>query len=66
MLINTIYPETVEFKQRAIPLRVTPCEVIVHRYYVYALPGKGIEIGRQCTHEGFSFTGGHLGNFTAV
>ncbi len=33
---------------------------------MHTLSGKGIEIGRKCSHKGLTLAGLHLGNLTAV
>ena len=38
MLVNAVYTETMEHIERSHPLGVTLCEIIVHRYDVYAIP----------------------------
>ncbi|MNY07548.1 hypothetical protein D3C86_1403570 [compost metagenome] len=55
-----------EFKQRSVPFRVTTGKVIVHSYYMYTLSGQRVQVSRQGTHQSFTLTSGHLGNFTAV
>ena len=41
MLINTIHRQTVEHIQRSHPLRVTLCQIIIHRHHMHSAP-------RQC------------------
>ena len=38
MLVNAVHTETMEHIERSHPLGVTLCEIIVHRYDVYAIP----------------------------
>ncbi len=66
VFVNTIDGEQQELHNRANPFRIPPREVVVHRHYVYALSAQAIEVSRQRSHEGFTFTGCHFSNFTAV
>ena len=48
------------------PFRVTLGQVIVDGDHMHALAFQGIQVGRQHTGQGFSFTGAHFGNTTEV
>ena len=41
---------------------VALCEVVVDCYYVYALSGQTVQVGRQSGNESFTLTGLHLGD----
>ena len=49
-------------EDRAHPLRVAPCQVVVHRHDVHAAPGHRVEGRGQRRHEGLAFARLHLGD----
>src|SRR5690606_31135879 len=55
-----------ELKQRPVPLRVTPCEVVVYRYDMDALARQRIQVGGQRAYQCFTFARSHLGNLAFV
>ena len=66
MLVNTVHRQAEEHINRSVPLGVTFSEVIVDGNHVYTFVGQGIEVYRQGSHEGLTFTGSHLGNLTLM
>jgi len=44
------------------PVGVARREVVVHRHDVHALTGQGVQIDRQCRHEGLALAGLHFGD----
>ncbi len=48
------------------PLGVAPSQVVVDRDHVHALAGQGVEIDRQRRGQGFTLTGAHFGDLSAV
>ena len=66
VLIDAVDAKTMELVQRPHPLRVTLSQVVVHRNNVYAVTGKRVQENRQSSHQGFTLTGSHFGNFTLV
>ena len=66
MLIDTVYGKAVELIQGAHPFRVTLGQIVVHRNQVHALAGQRIQEHGQGCHQGFTLTGGHFCNHTAL
>ena len=64
MLIDTINTQSVELVQRSHPLGVTFRQVIVHGNHMHTVSGQRIQEYRQGSHQRFTFTGCHFGNFT--
>ena len=58
--------ESEEAVERAHPVRVAACEVVIDRHDVDAEAGKGVQVDGQCGDEGFAFAGLHLGDHAAV
>src|SRR6185503_5711294 len=54
--------EAEKFIYAAHPLRVAPCEIVVHCDDVNALAGYGVEVDREGRHEGLALTRLHLGD----
>jgi len=48
------------------PLRVTPCQVVVHRDNMDPPAGKAVQVGGKGGHQGLPFAGFHLGNLAGV
>ena len=65
MHIDTIDRQTVELIHRAHPLAVTTRQIVVHRYYVYALASQCVKEYGQCCNQSLTLTRCHLGNTTA-
>ena len=66
VLVDTVDRESVEHIERAHPLRVALCEVVVDGYDVNAVAGKSVEEYRECRHESLTLTGSHLRNLALV
>ena len=66
MLVDTVHAQAMEHVQRSHPFRVSFGQVVVYRHHVHALSGQGVQEHRQRSHEGLSFTGGHLRDFSFV
>ena len=66
MTVDAVYAESVEHVKRSHPFGVTFCQVVVHGYYVYAVSGQCIQEYGEGSHQGFTFTCCHFGNFTFV
>ena len=66
MLVDTIDGEAKEHVYRSVPLGVTFGKVIVDSDHVHTFVRQRVEVHRECRHEGFTFTGRHLGNLTLV
>ncbi len=64
--VNTVNGHPVELVQWAHPGRVTLRQVVVHRNHVHTAARQCIEVNRQSSHQGFTFTGRHFRNFSAV
>ncbi|MNW87477.1 hypothetical protein D3C86_167210 [compost metagenome] len=52
--------------QRAHPLGIALCQVIIDGHHVYAFAGQCIQVGRQRCHQGFTLTRAHFGDFAVV
>ena len=48
------------------PDRVTPGQIIVHRYQMTALALQGVQVNRKGGGKGFSFTGFHFGDHSLM
>jgi len=66
VFVYAIYRQAVKHIERSHPLGVTLGKIIVHRYHVDAVAGEGIQKDGQGGDQGFTFAGGHLGNFTLM
>ena len=55
-----------ELVERTHPLGVTLSQVVVHCDYMHAFACECVEEYRQGSHEGLTFTGSHLGDFSLV
>ena len=58
--------KTQEAMDLAHPLRVALGQIVVDGDNVDALAGEGVEVGREGGHQGFTFTGLHLGDAALV
>ncbi len=52
--------------QRAHPLHVAPCEIIVHGHDVDPLALDRVEIARECGDQRFAFAGDHFGDVAGM
>ena len=66
LVLDAADAETEEAVERAHPVRVAACEVVVDRHDVDSEAGEGVEVDGQCGDEGFAFAGLHLGDHAAV
>ena len=66
VLVDTIDAEAVEHVQRAHPLRVTLCQIVVNSYDMNSIASQSVQEYRQSSHEGFTLTCRHLGNLTLM
>ena len=66
MLVYTINGQPMKIKDRPHPLGISSGKIIVNRNHVYTFSGQGIQVNRERCHQGFTFTRGHLSNFTLV
>ena len=66
VLVDTIDRQTEEHIDRTVPFRVTFGEVVVHRHHMDTLVRQRVQINRQRSHEGLTFTGCHLGYLTLM
>ena len=66
VLVDAIDAQPVEHIKRAHPLRVSFGQVVVDGDHMDALACQGIEEHRKRSHEGFAFTGGHLGDLALM
>ena len=66
VLINTIHTQAMEHIDGSHPLRVTLGQIIVHRYHMNTVTGKGIQEDGECSRKSLTFTREHLGNLTLV
>ena len=66
VLVNTVDRETIEHIERAHPLRVALCEVVVDGYDMNAVAGESVEEYRKCRHESLTLTGSHLRNLALM
>ena len=66
VVVDAINGQAEEFEQRTVPLAVSSGEVIVHSNDMHTALAEGIEISGQGRNEGFTFTGTHFSDFTAV
>ena len=66
MFVDAVACQAEDVIERSHPLRVTLCQVIVDGHNVYATACEGSQIDRQRSHEGLTFTGGHLSNLTLM
>ena len=64
--VDTIDTQAKELVERAIPLAVTFGEVVIDGHYVNTFVREGVEVHRQGSHEGLTFTGRHLGDLTLM
>ncbi|MNF33723.1 hypothetical protein D3C84_145450 [compost metagenome] len=55
-----------EGEQRAVRLRITLGQIVVHRHHVHTATGQRVQIGRQRRGEGLAFTRLHLGDAVGV
>ena len=66
MLIDTIDRKPMEHIKRSHPLRVTFSQVIVYRHHMHTTSAQSIQKHRKSSHQGLSFTGSHLCNFSLM
>ena len=66
VLVDTIDAEAVEHVQRAHPLRVALCQVVVNSYDMNSIASQSVQEYRQSSHKGFTLTCRHLGNLTLM
>ena len=66
MLIDAVYTQAMEHIERSHPFRVTLSQVIVHGNHMYTITRQGIQEYRQCSNQGFTFTGCHFSNLTLM
>ena len=66
VLVDAVDGEAEELVHRAHPFGVTFGQVVVHSDHMHALACQGIEVDRQRSHEGLTFTSGHLSNLALV
>src|SRR5690606_2088544 len=66
MIVNAIYGKSVEFEKWCFPGTIPFCQIVVYGNQMHTIPGKGIQIQRKCSYEGFSFSSLHFCNFTLV
>ena len=66
VFVDAIHPQAEELEQRSVPFTIPAGQVIVHRNDVNPFTRQGIEVGRECTHEGFTFTRCHLGDLAGM
>ena len=59
---NKAHGKTQEAVDLAHPLRVTLGQIVIDGDDVYPLAGKGVEVGGEGGHQGFTFAGLHLGD----
>ena len=64
MFIDTIYRKSVKHVNWSHPLRVTFCQIIIHRNHMHTITSKCIKEYRQSTYQGFTFPCCHFGDFT--
>ncbi len=55
-----------ELEEHTHPFGVTFGKVVVHGNHMHAFAGQCVEVNGQRSHEGLTFTGGHLGDLTVV
>ena len=63
---NEAYGKAEEFIDLSHPFAVALCQVIIDRNDVNAFPFQGIQVNRSGSYQGFTFTGTHFSNITAV
>ena len=66
VLVDTIDGQQQKFKNRSYPLTIPARQVIVDSYHMHPLTRQAIEISRQGSHQRFTLTRSHFGNFTVV
>ena len=66
MLIDTVYTQAMEHIERAHPFRVTLSQIVIDCNHVYTITCQGIQEYRQCSNQGFTFTGSHFRNLTLM
>ena len=66
VLVDAVDGEAEELIHRAHPLRVTFGQVVVHGDDVDTFAGEGVEVDGQGSHEGLTFTGGHLSDLALM
>ena len=66
VLVDTVDGESVEHIERSHPLRVALGQVVVDGHHVHAVAGQCVKEDGQCSHEGLTLAGGHLGNLALM
>ena len=66
VLVDAIHAESVELVERAHPFAVSFGQVVVHGNHVHTLACKSVQEHRKGCHKGFTFTGGHFGDFSLM
>ena len=64
--VDTSHADAVEHVERSHPFRVALGKVVVHGHHVHTVATERIEKHGKRTHEGFTFTGSHFGDFALV
>ena len=64
--VNTIDTQAQELIEGTVPLAVTFGEVVINGHYVNTFVREGVEVHRQGSNQGLTFTGRHLGDLTLM
>ena len=57
MSVNAINPQSMKFKNRTVPLRVTTSQIIIDRNNMHTQTSQRVEVGRQGRNQGLAFAG---------
>ena len=63
---NYAHRQTEEIIQRLHGGGITGGQIVVHGNHVYTFAGQSVQVNRQCSHQSFTFTSAHLGDFAVM
>ena len=66
VLVYAVNAQAMELVQRAHPLGVSLCQVVVHCHHVHTEPCQSVQEHRKGRNQGLSFTSCHLGDLALV